>query len=68
MKPWDSVCWANWEQPSFGAEMSEAPAGKHNIVCSSPTGQGQLAKDMDWQSNLTPKIDYGDYNHADEGL
>lgn len=48
--------------------MSGAPVGKSNIVCSSLTGQGQLEKDMDWQSNLTPKIDYGDYNHADGGL
>lgn len=47
--------------------MSGPPPGKRNIVCSSPTGQGQLTKDMDWQSNLTPKIDYGDYNHADGG-
>lgn len=48
--------------------MSGAPVGKSNIVCSSLTGQGQLEKDMDWQSNLTPKIDYGDYNRADGGL
>ena len=48
--------------------MSGAPVGKRNIVCSSLTGQGQLEKDMDWQSNLTPKIDYSDYNHADGGF
>ena len=56
------------EQYSFGEEMSVAPVGKRNIVCSSLTGQGQLEKDMDWQSKLTPKIDYSDYNHADGGL
>lgn len=43
-------------------------SGKGYIVFSVLTGQGQLEKDMDWQSNLTPKIDYGDYGHADGEL
>ena len=47
--------------------MRGAPVGNRNIVCSSLPGQGQLEKDMDWQSNLTPKIDCGDYSHADGG-
>lgn len=42
--------------------------GKGNMVRSFLGGQGQLKEDMDWQSKLTPTIDYGDYRHADGEL